>query len=163
MLPSCGTRPPLAGEAVVIPLYIGVFPARARVWSRETSLRERDIYQGTRGRFRRMDVLRPALGLLVQHGYLREIRQQDARRCGRPSGQTYEVNPHVWTSFEDTGDFEHMEENSKKARQVLQLNQETHQPGASTEIQHQDATPQNPQNPQNSNLDFSREDGGNGK
>ncbi|MBL8794289.1 MAG: DUF3987 domain-containing protein [Planctomycetia bacterium] len=55
---------------------------------------ERDIYEGTKGRFRRMELLRPVLLVLVNHGYLRPKMVRQPRGPGRRPSPCYEVNPY---------------------------------------------------------------------
>lgn len=55
----------------------------------------RDLFEGTKGRFKRMTALQPVLQLLLEHRYLRELPPEDRSRPGRKSGPTYEVNP-LW-------------------------------------------------------------------
>ena len=56
-------------------------------------LSERDIFEGTKGRFKRVDQLRPALGLLVSHGYLRQEVPAQRSGPGRRPSPSYQVNP----------------------------------------------------------------------
>ena len=53
----------------------------------------RDVFEGTKGRFKRVDKMAPALDLLIQHGYLHEKSVPDRAGPGRRPGPTYEVNP----------------------------------------------------------------------
>jgi hypothetical protein len=53
----------------------------------------RELYQGTRGRFRRVADLRPALAVLVDHGFLRAQAQASHPGPGRKPSPVYEVNP----------------------------------------------------------------------
>lgn len=53
----------------------------------------RELYQGTRGRFRRVADLRPALAVLVDHGFLRAQAQPSHPGPGRKPSPGYEVNP----------------------------------------------------------------------
>ncbi|MCP4004049.1 MAG: DUF3987 domain-containing protein, partial [bacterium] len=56
---------------------------------------EREAFQGTKGRFKKMPELRTALRLLVEHEYLRELPREDRKGPGRPKSSTYEVNPNI--------------------------------------------------------------------
>jgi hypothetical protein len=53
---------------------------------------KRDVFEGTKSRFKRVKALEPALELLVEHGYIREKEGRDGRRPGRPTSPVYEVN-----------------------------------------------------------------------
>jgi hypothetical protein len=53
----------------------------------------RDLFEGTKGRFKRVDALQPGLDLLVTHGFLR-VKPAPARTGpGRKPSPVYEVNP----------------------------------------------------------------------
>jgi len=66
---------------------------------------ERDAYQGTKNRFKKVADLRPALTVLVEHGYIRERKRPDAGGPGRPGGQAFEVHPDAaQVGFGDIGD-----------------------------------------------------------
>ena len=121
---------------------------------RENNLRERDIFQGTRGRFRRMDSLRPALNLLVQHGFLRRVDPSPSTGAGRPAGPTYHVSPHVWTNTEDIEDFEHRGKRCQKsALQQSEPGKVGGDPDTPRATRVPEPTPQNPQNPHKPNLE----------
>src|SRR5262249_9103764 len=64
---------------------------------------ERDAYQGTKGRFKKVAELRPTLELLVSHGHIRECPRPQQRGPGRPPGIEYEVHPDLRAHFEDIG------------------------------------------------------------
>jgi hypothetical protein len=79
---------------------------------------KRDAYQATRGRFKRVSHLEPALALLVEHGFIRPKRGEVRPGAGRKPGPSYEVNPLSQKTqntqnrprrpnFEDSGDFEY--------------------------------------------------------
>jgi replicative DNA helicase len=53
----------------------------------------RDLFQGVKGRFKRVDALQPALSLLVSHDYIRERPGPERPGPGRKPSQVYEVNP----------------------------------------------------------------------
>jgi hypothetical protein len=114
-----------------------------------TTLSERDIFQGTRGRFRQMGALRPALSILVEHGYLRRVDLLSRSFRGRPSGPTFEVNPHVWKTSEDIEHFEHIEE-KPGSTDLHALDLPEKQSYSPNDLQSLDpgAIPQNPQYPQ---------------
>jgi hypothetical protein len=62
---------------------------------RKTSLTLRDLFQGTKGRFRRVEAMRPALAILVDRGFLRPRVQPSHPGPGRKPSPVYEVNPLV--------------------------------------------------------------------
>jgi hypothetical protein len=61
----------------------------------KTSLTLRDLFQGTKGRFRRVEAMRPALAILVDRGFLRPRVQPSHPGPGRKPSPVYEVNPLV--------------------------------------------------------------------
>lgn len=56
---------------------------------------QRDIYNDTRGRFKKVPDLLPALGHLVDHGYLVKLPDPEARGPGRRPSPRYLVHPSV--------------------------------------------------------------------
>ena len=54
---------------------------------------ERDIFLGYQRPIPCMDQLKPALGVLLDHGYLREQAQAARIGPGRKPSPIYEVNP----------------------------------------------------------------------
>src|SRR5262249_18615458 len=55
---------------------------------------KRDAFEGTKGRFRQVADLEPALAVLEEHHYIREqLQPEQPRRAGRKSSPVYEVNP----------------------------------------------------------------------
>lgn len=58
-----------------------------------TNFTEREVFEGTKGHFRKVNNLRPALGVLVEHGFLRQRAQQEKTGPGRRPSPTYDVNP----------------------------------------------------------------------
>ena len=59
-----------------------------------TFFKERDLYQGIKGdsRYKRIEALRPALELLVAHGFIRK-RPMERTGPGRTPSPTFDVNP----------------------------------------------------------------------
>ena len=53
----------------------------------------RDCFEGTKGRFKQVEGLEPALGLLEKHGYIRRRPAPARPGRGRPPGPGYDVNP----------------------------------------------------------------------
>ncbi|HEU5088422.1 MAG TPA: YfjI family protein [Roseiflexaceae bacterium] len=75
-------------------------PARVIVRWLETSgasiFTKRDCWQSVRGGvFQKAEDVDPALTLLVDHGYIREMAQEERAGPGRKPSQRYEVNPRV--------------------------------------------------------------------
>ncbi len=60
----------------------------------------RELYRMTRGRFRRVDDLNPALDLLERHGYLRRELDGPRNRTGRPPGPRFDVSPFAFPAAE---------------------------------------------------------------
>lgn len=56
---------------------------------------ERDCFEATKSRFRKVDALRPALATLLTHGYIRLSSGAPRKGPGRPRSPVYEVNPHI--------------------------------------------------------------------
>jgi hypothetical protein len=61
-----------------------------------TSFSKRDVHQGTRGTFKRIEAIEAPLNLLVEHGYIRkQTRDQQEIKPGRKASPIYDVNPYV--------------------------------------------------------------------
>jgi len=54
---------------------------------------KREAFEGTKGRFKRVAELEPAIGVLVEHNYVRELADETERRPGRRKSPRYQVNP----------------------------------------------------------------------
>ncbi len=63
---------------------------------RKVLFTQRDVFEGTKGRFRSVERLRPILDLLVERRFIRPISPDSPPKRGRPS-VGYEVNP-LWAS-----------------------------------------------------------------
>jgi hypothetical protein len=59
------------------------------------SFSQRDAFEGTKGHFRKVDALRPALALLVTHGHIRLAPVSRQTGPGRRPSTQFEVNPFV--------------------------------------------------------------------
>jgi hypothetical protein len=59
------------------------------------TLKGRDIFEGTKGRFKRVAKLDPVLDLLVDHRVMRRRPPSCPGGRGRPPSDTYDVNPHI--------------------------------------------------------------------
>jgi hypothetical protein len=59
------------------------------------TVKKRDLFEGTKGRFKRVDALQPALGLLIGHDYIREQAPVERPGPGRKPSPTFELNPLV--------------------------------------------------------------------
>lgn len=64
-----------------------------------TSFTERDAFEATKGRFHKVDALRPVLMVLVNQGYIRPARATAKSGPGRKPSISYEVNPHVLSQY----------------------------------------------------------------
>jgi hypothetical protein len=58
---------------------------------------KRDLFEGTKGRFKTTDALDKPLALLCSHHYIRQAEVEPRVGPGRPRSQRYEVNP-LWLS-----------------------------------------------------------------
>jgi hypothetical protein len=58
-----------------------------------STVAKRAIFEGTKGRFKRVAALDPLIALLVEHGYLRGEPQDARPGPGRKATPTYAVNP----------------------------------------------------------------------
>ena len=106
-------------------------------WIRRRGLEqfsERNAYQGMKGRFRKVAEVRPALRLLVDHNYIRQMPSPERGGSGRKPSPIFEVNP----NSEDIG-------NCGEGNQ--RLISTTSPPPDSNFIP--DCDPQNSHNPQN--------------
>jgi hypothetical protein len=56
---------------------------------------KRDVFEGTKGRFKRVEAIEPALHLLVAHGFIRQRSTEHRSGPGRKPSPTYDVNPSV--------------------------------------------------------------------
>lgn len=54
---------------------------------------KRDAFQGTKGRFKRVEKLEPALEILAKHDYIRELPRRTEPGPGRKKSPTFRVNP----------------------------------------------------------------------
>lgn len=55
--------------------------------------RKRDAFQGTKGRFKKVAAMEPALQILVDHGYIRPVGGTERSGAGRKPSAIYAVNP----------------------------------------------------------------------
>jgi Protein of unknown function (DUF3987) len=65
-------------------------------WIRQqpaTHVTKRTLFEGTKGRFKRVSALEPALALLIEHGFLRERPPEERTGPGRKPSPLYDVNP----------------------------------------------------------------------
>jgi hypothetical protein len=61
--------------------------------NQHTAFTRRDLFEGTKGRFRQVGALALPLDLLIRHGYIRERDQEERPGPGRKPSPTYDVNP----------------------------------------------------------------------
>jgi replicative DNA helicase len=62
----------------------------------QPTVTKRDIFEGTKGRFKRADDLNKPINVLIEHEYLRQKAEPERRGPGKPPSPTYEVNPFLW-------------------------------------------------------------------
>ncbi|MGH9839694.1 MAG: YfjI family protein [Blastocatellia bacterium] len=61
---------------------------------------KREIFEKTKGRFKKVDALEPALKVLEAHNYIRPLaRATEPGKAGRKASQLYEINPHRSTAY----------------------------------------------------------------
>lgn len=53
----------------------------------------RDLFEGVKSRFKKADNLKPGVGLLVEHGFIRRRPDPPKKGPGRPPSPTFDVNP----------------------------------------------------------------------
>ncbi|MGI8549608.1 MAG: DUF3987 domain-containing protein [Dehalococcoidia bacterium] len=56
-------------------------------------LSKRECFEGTKSHFKRVELMDPGLQLLIRHGYLRELVNEERSGNGRPPSPRYELNP----------------------------------------------------------------------
>jgi hypothetical protein len=61
------------------------------------SFTKRDLFEGTKGRFRQVSLMEPGLRVLEQHLYVRQRPEDDIPHRGRPASPHYDVNPDVYS------------------------------------------------------------------
>jgi hypothetical protein len=63
-----------------------------------TSFTVRDLFEGTKGRFKKVTALEPGLATLVDHEHIRLRPPPEKRGPGRPASPTFDVNPNSHNS-----------------------------------------------------------------
>ena len=58
----------------------------------------RDVFEGTKGRFKKVSALAPGLALLEEHDHIRLQPAPEKRGPGRPASPTFDVNPYSHNS-----------------------------------------------------------------
>lgn len=106
----------------------------------------RDAFQDLRGRFQKVSELRPALQLLVEHGYLRPVVSEQRSGPGRPPSERFEVNP-LWNR--NSEDIEDIEEATKDPNSDPLSSKDSTSPRNADTKSTSEVPPQNPHNPQN--------------
>ncbi|CAA9297167.1 MAG: hypothetical protein AVDCRST_MAG77-5261 [uncultured Chloroflexi bacterium] len=83
---------------------------------------KRDAYQGTRGRFKTVAALEPALRVLAAHDFIWERPAEDRQpgRPGRRQGPMYDVNP-IRGNSEDFGDYGNTSQPAEPRRRKVAL------------------------------------------
>jgi hypothetical protein len=54
---------------------------------------KREAFEGTKGRFKRVEAMEPGLQLLIEHGFIRPRVPTERPGPGRKPSPTYDVNP----------------------------------------------------------------------
>ena len=57
----------------------------------------RELFQGTKGRFKKVAALRPALTILIEHGHIRQQVPPAHPGPGRKPSEAFTVNPYLWS------------------------------------------------------------------
>jgi len=60
---------------------------------------KRDLFNGVRGRLKKVAQLKPGLALLEEHDYIRERPVQKRQGAGRPPSPIYDVNPNIHSQY----------------------------------------------------------------
>jgi hypothetical protein len=90
--------------------------------NRVRAFSKRDAFQATKGYFKRVKELDPALEVLVEHSYVREREAKERPGPGRKASPAFDVNPQV---FEASGDSEDTENSENPPRQAEQSGSST--------------------------------------
>ncbi|MCI0663416.1 MAG: DUF3987 domain-containing protein [Acidobacteria bacterium] len=75
-------------------------------WIEKTDSREftkRDVYQGTKSRFKQVSALEPALKVLEDHGYIQTLEILIEKRPGRYPSERFVVNPLYVSDYQKNG------------------------------------------------------------
>jgi hypothetical protein len=70
-------------------------------WIRRTEHRhftKREAFEGTKGRFKRVEAMEPGLKLLIEHGFIRPWDAGERPGPGRKPSPTYDVHPYTHNS-----------------------------------------------------------------
>ena len=59
---------------------------------------KREAFEGTKGRFKRVEAMEPGLKLLIEHGFIRQRDAVERPGPGRKPSPTYDVNPSTHNS-----------------------------------------------------------------
>jgi hypothetical protein len=64
---------------------------------------KRDVFEGVKGRFRRVAELEPALVLLEEHAFIRRAATEARAGAGRPASPVFEVNREIASHYSQKG------------------------------------------------------------
>ncbi len=76
---------------------------------------KREAFEGTKGRFRKVAGLEPALDLLEAHGYIRARQEAADLRPGRKPSQRFDVNPYFTSHSHNSHNSHNAHESSNSA------------------------------------------------
>jgi hypothetical protein len=76
---------------------------------------KRDAYQGTKGRFKRVDGLTSPLSVLMDHGFIRELELPPRPGRGRRTSPVFEANPHLQGNSGNCGNSGNQEKDLEEA------------------------------------------------
>jgi replicative DNA helicase len=74
---------------------------------------KREVHQGMRGRFKRVEELEAPLRLLISHGFIRQISEAARQGAGRKASPQFAVNP-LWIADWSKGNSEYCEDSEKR-------------------------------------------------
>jgi replicative DNA helicase len=70
----------------------------------QESFTRRECFEGTRGKFKKVDKLEPVLRLLERYNYIRTRTEERRLGAGRPPSPRFDVNPSLWTAADVSPD-----------------------------------------------------------
>jgi hypothetical protein len=75
----------------------------------------RDIFEGTKGRFKRVAELEKPLDILIERKYLRQLSSEQRQGPGRPPSPAFEVNPSLWADSANIANYANLENDGLKS------------------------------------------------
>jgi replicative DNA helicase len=81
----------------------------------QSVITKRDIFEGTKGRFKRVNELEKPLSILIEHGYIGQQSTEDHHGPGRSPSPVFEVNPHLFADSANTANSANLENGGLKS------------------------------------------------